>query len=90
MTSKTPALPSTSSSIQSTTLSSSTAATILSAVSNIGLNANSGSRNQRAAIGKTRKRPNQSHPVSFSAIPNSFVDKNNDFIWYVVFMHKLF
>jgi len=85
MTSQTPALPSTSSSIQSTTLSSSTAATILSAVSNIGLNANSGSRNQRTAIGKTRKRPNQSHPVSFSAIPNSFVDKNNDFICPICF-----
>ena len=65
-------------SVPSTALSSSTAATILSAVSHIGLNGNS--RNVRNA-GKSRKRQNQNHPVSFSAVPNSYIDKNNDFIW---------
>ena len=87
MTTQTPAVSCTSSStIQSTTLSSSTAATILSAVSHIGLNATtSGVRHPRVMSTKSRKRPNQNHPVSFSAIPNSFVDKNNDFIWYDYF-----
>ncbi|XP_066915253.1 E3 ubiquitin-protein ligase COP1-like [Clytia hemisphaerica] len=69
-------------SVPSTALSSSTAATILSAVSNIGLNGNS--RSARNA-GKSRKRQNQNHPVTFSAVPNSYIDKNNDFICPICF-----
>jgi hypothetical protein len=70
--------------IPSTALSSTTAATILSAVSHIGLSGNTNVSNSRATriSGKSRKRQIQNHPVSFSAVPNSFVDKNNDFMWY--------
>ena len=70
--------------VSSTTLSSSTAATILNTVSHISLPASgissSGMTTTRGISGKGRKRM-QNHPVSFTAIPNSFMEKNNDFIW---------
>ena len=62
-------------------LNSATATTILNTVTNIGVTGAAGGYNfVRGLTGKRKKRP-QNHPVIFSAVPNTYVDKNNDFIW---------
>ena len=68
--------------LSSSNLTSATAATILNSVTNISSgNLASASYGQTLNIKHLRKRPLQTHPITFGSTQSTCTDKSNDITW---------